>query len=180
MTKKKQNEQHPNTTSFHGPVYGPVHTGNGSIHIEQLRYDTGTNSLSDLRTEVVTRFDATSYHTVNAIIERLSIERVQELGEVIKALEAQHLSQQEMMDLLTEIGQAILEAREHEILPGTGRDIVELTQAIDGPNLEAAHKLKLSIPIIPYLLDYETELGLNSKIDLEKAWNWLRSRLQRS
>lgn len=46
----------------------------------------------------------------------------------------------------------------------------QLSKMIDAPALDVKHKLKLTLPIIPFLLDYEGEIELNSRLNLERAW----------
>jgi hypothetical protein len=180
MTRKKQGERGHSTTSFQGSVCGPVHTGTGDIRVEHLSYGTEGDISSDLRAELTARIDATSYRTVNTIIGQLGTERAQELNRVIEALEEQRLSHQEMMNLLGKVRAAVLEAQRFNLLPGPEHDTARVVQMIDAPNLDVTHKLKLSIPVVPFLLDYEAEIGLSSGMDLEKAWNWLTDRLRHS
>ena len=180
MTRKKRGEKNHSTTSFQGSVYGPVHTGSGNIRVEQLSYGAEGDVSSDLRAQLVAHIDATSYRTVNTIIEQLGTRRVQELDKVIEALEEQRLSHQEMMNLLGKVRAAVLEAQQCKLLPGPEQDAARVVEMIDAPSLDVTHKLKLSLPIIPFLLDYEAEIGLSSGMDLEKAWNRLTDQLRHS
>ena len=48
---------------------------------------------------------------------------------------------------------------------------------MDTPALGVAHKLKLTVPIIPFSLGYEGEIQLGSRMNLEMAWEWLKQKL---
>ena len=59
-------------------------------------------------------------------------------------------------------------------------DQAEIKEAINDPSIDTTHKLKLSIPIIPLLLDYETELELEAGFNLKALWQQLKNRFQKS
>ena len=44
------------------------------------------------------------------------------------------------------------------------------------PEIDAKHALKVSIPIIPFILAYEGELGLGTGIKLKEVWKNLKSK----
>ena len=48
--------------------------------------------------------------------------------------------------------------------------INSLSKAWKSPDVSAGGKLKLSVPIIPKLLTYETELSISVKESLKKIW----------
>ena len=176
---KNGDRQPDHVTTFQGPVIGPVHTGSGDIRIGRLSYGTSADALEAVRDELVTRIDAASYCVVSAIVGKLSQDRIEELDEVVRALEEQRLSQREMMDLLSLAHTALLEARQRKLVPGTSQAVSELVEMVEAPHLDVAHKLKLTVPIIPLLLDYEAEVQLGSRLNLETAWEWLRKKSRR-
>jgi len=52
-----------------------------------------------------------------------------------------------------------------------------LSEMVDDPKLDVSHKLKVSIPIIPLILTYETEVGLKSGLNLKAAWQRLKAKV---
>jgi len=58
-------------------------------------------------------------------------------------------------------------------------EIENLSDVVDAPKLDASHKLKITIPIIPFILSYEGEMGLKSGMNLESAWQRLLSKVGR-
>jgi len=179
MSKAKQ-EKSKNLTSFHGPVYGPVHTGEGDIQIEQLNYKNNTDErfLAALRLELLQHMDVASDHMAKAILDQLSKERLLELNQIYAALEVQHIANQEMIEILSRLNSSIAETTPNKVFPNSTFNTEKITEIIDAPDLSVSHKLKLSIPIIPFLLDYEADIGVNSKMDLQMMWDWLTKKLQ--
>ncbi|MEA5470353.1 hypothetical protein [Spirulina sp. 06S082] len=48
-----------------------------------------------------------------------------------------------------------------------------IDKVLKNPELDAKHKLKVVIPIIPFVLEYEGELELGTGFDLKSAWKKL-------
>jgi len=164
-------------TSFHGPVYGPVHTGSGDIHVEQSAYATDEESLARLRAGLIASVDVTRYPALAFIIARLKAGQIREVGELLAALEKTQLSQSEIARFLTTLSPALAEAREKGVLPA---DTPDITDASAWPDLAPAHRLKLALPLISFLLGYEGELHLENRVNLEMAWAWLKEKLGRA
>ncbi len=55
-------------------------------------------------------------------------------------------------------------------LPLSGTEAKKLPQVWNSPDVNAAGKLKLSVPLIPAILTYETELSLSIKQSLSALW----------
>ena len=89
----------------------------------------------------------------------------------LDALDAATWTRDELTAWLAPVSAALLEVRTRAALP------IAVTQAADlveAPGLDVKHKLKLSIPLIPFLLDYEGELEFDAKMNLENAWQALK------
>lgn len=162
-------------THFHGEVKGPVHTGSGDIRIDQLTYGADEQALAQLQADLIARLDAAQYQVVTVIVTRLRAAQVQELQVLLAGLEQIQLTQQETAHWLTTVRPALAEAGEKGVLPVSGA-----TDIVDAPGLGVAHKLKLTLPIIPFLLGYEGEVQLASRMNLEMAWEWMKKKLGRS
>ncbi|PIY47541.1 MAG: hypothetical protein COZ05_04675 [Armatimonadetes bacterium CG_4_10_14_3_um_filter_59_10] len=177
MTKDKH-EKIQNTTSIHGPIYGSVHTGSGDIHIRQTNYGADENSLAMLRSELLQRLDSNSGLLVNELLEQLSSERLLEIKQLYDVIETHNVADQEIKDFLSQLHTLIVSVNHQKATSDSIPDTQKIINLVDSPNLSASHKLKLSIPIIPYLLDYETEMEVSGKMDLKKMWGWLMNKLQ--
>jgi hypothetical protein len=76
--------------------------------------------------------------------------------------------------MLTEARQMMKASQEKELdLP---EENVIIAEIINSPEIDAKHALKVSIPIIPFILAYEGELGLGTGINLKEAWKGLKSK----
>lgn len=93
--------------------------------------------------------------------------------QIIAAIEAQHISAQEAQTTLLEL-RAILtniDKQRPEIQNALERLTDDrLTQA------EAREVLKLTVPIIPFVLSYEHELELGQRTSLQRIWGFLRGK----
>lgn len=54
--------------------------------------------------------------------------------------------------------------------------LAQVAPVIQEPTADIKQKLKLSIPLIPFLLSFETELNLNIAANLTAAWERLKER----
>jgi hypothetical protein len=60
----------------------------------------------------------------------------------------------------------------------TSEEVEHLSEVADAPKLDAKHKLKITVPIIPYLLSYEGEVELKSGLNLEAVWKRLVAKVR--
>jgi len=127
-------------------------------------------------TTVLTRFDLSEQRIVGPILTRLDAQHAAEVAVLLDALDAATWTRDELTAWLAPVSAALLEVRTRAALP------IAVTQAADlveAPGLDVKHKLKLSIPLIPFLLDYEGELEFDAKMNLENAWQALKRLLTR-
>jgi hypothetical protein len=112
---------------------------------------------------------------IAVITERLNQVQIGTISSVLEALEADRVSEFETQQLLEGTQQmlAVLNQR-NIVLPGQQ----EVTEVIKAPELDAKHKLKVTVPIIPLLLEYEGELELGTGINLKAAWQNLLVRFR--
>jgi hypothetical protein len=94
-------------------------------------------------------------------------------------IETYSVPENELQETLSAIQQALLEIRQ------TGLNDLQLlseaknlSEMVDDPKLDVNHKLKVSVPIIPLILSYETEVGLKSGLNLKAAWQRLKARVR--
>ena len=50
-------------------------------------------------------------------------------------------------------------------------------EVVDDPKIDVKHRLKVAVPIIPAILKYEGIIALESGVNLEKAWKWLKKKM---
>ncbi len=129
--------------------------------------------LSNLRIAVLNRFDTTERTIISTIVDRLDQEELVMTQEVLDAIKAGQVPEDELREVLTSVQQELAEIKQrgNELPDSTLNSIAErLAEVIEEPKLDVNHKLKLSIPIIPLLLSYEWEVGLKRETHLKNVW----------
>ena len=135
------------------------------------------DSQVTLHQALMSHFSTREQTLILPITEQLKEPQLIEMQAVLEAVDANQISEPEIQKLLTETRQLLTVMREHNLaLPGTNNAVIEM---INGPSLDAKHALKISVPIIPFILSYEGELGLGAGFKLKESWESLKKRLQR-
>jgi len=138
--------------------------------------------LSGLHQAVLARFDASEQTIIATVIERLDQGQLATVQTVLNAIEAGLVPIGELEETLVAVQHTLSEIEQQGIaLPDsilTSEEFEHLSEVVDAPKLDAKHKLKVTVPIIPYLLSYEGEVELKSGLDLEGAWKRLVGRVR--
>ncbi|MFB2980828.1 hypothetical protein [Microseira sp. BLCC-F43] len=127
------------------------------------------SSYVELRRTLLARYAATERSIVAAIAKQLNQNQLVTVQAMLDALETNRISEAEIQQLLAGIQEmlAVVEAKKLALPPA-------VAEVINHPAFDAKHKLKVSIPIIPFLLDYEGELELAAGFNLKAAWErWI-------
>jgi hypothetical protein len=125
--------------------------------------------LDHTRSALLERYDASQRLAIAAIAQKLDQRQVAVTQTLLNGLEANQLSESDIQDVWALLEKRIL------ALPSAQSPIAEI---IKDPELDAKHKLKVSIPIIPFVLDYEGEVELGSGFNISTAWEWVKTRLK--
>lgn len=127
-------------------------------------------NINHLRKGLLDRYEASEHHIIAVITERLDQAQIGTVSSVLEALEADKVSEFETQQLLEGTQQMLTVLNQRNIvLPGQQ----EVTEVIKAPELDAKHKLRVTLPIIPLILEYEGELELGTGINLKAAWQKL-------
>ena len=62
--------------------------------------------------------------------------------------------------------------------PTLASEVERLSEVVEAPKLDVKHKLKITAPIIPFILSYEGEVELRSGLNLEVAWQRLVTKVR--
>ncbi|NQE52764.1 hypothetical protein C5S29_04155 [ANME-1 cluster archaeon GoMg3.2] len=136
------------------------------------------DDLKDLRKTLLARFDASEQVIISAIVQRLDQNQLATVQSILDEIEIHSVPENELQETLSALQQALLEIRQTEIglydsqLMSETKDLLEM---VNDPKLDVNHKLKVSVPIIPLILSYETEIGLKSGLNLKAAWQRLKA-----
>lgn len=102
------------------------------------------------------------------VMQQLNSFELVQVESCLRAVENNQISERETQLVLTEMRNLVAAIKSHNgDLPENERAILN---AIESPKIETKHALKLSIPIIPFILSYEGDLGVGAGVDLKKLW----------
>lgn len=131
--------------------------------------------LDNLRAVLLKRFEESERSIVSRILERLDEDQVRDLSEVVAFVDDAGLGPRLLEEFSATAKEVVAEAvRRRRSLPDASlrREVSNLRNAVNDPNLDVRHKIKLSVPIIPLLLSYNVEFELKSGLNLTRAWDW--------
>jgi molybdopterin converting factor small subunit len=142
----------------------------------QRRLEEIEDNLKELRKTLLARFDASEQVIISAIVQQLDLNQLATVQSILGEIETHSVPENELQETLSAIQQALLEIRQTGLydsqMVSEAKDISEM---VDDPKLDVTHKLKVSVPIIPLILTYETEVELKSGLNLEAAWQRLKA-----
>lgn len=122
------------------------------------------------------RFDETarSLHTV--IVARLDAQEARLTDEIVAVLESGAVAADELDRHLAVIERAVGQARSTD--PVIQQAVVQAQELLSAPNLDTLHRLKVTLPLLPFFLSYEGEMELGQGLNLEMLWEkmkgWVR------
>jgi hypothetical protein len=132
-------------------------------------------NINHLRQGLLARYSASEKNIIYAITERLDESQVTTISALLDAIEANQVSDAEMQNILPSIQEGLIILQQRGVtLPVSQEEIV---QVINAPQMDFKHRLKVAVPIIPFILDYEGELELGTGINLKEALKQFRARL---
>jgi hypothetical protein len=134
------------------------------------------DDLSHLRQALLGRYTDSERAIVAAIAEQLNQAQMDTVQAVMVALDRQQISKAETQQLLEATRTLIAMLSKQQRIAPQQREIAE---ALETPELETTHKLRLTVPLIPLLLDYEGELELSSEINLRAVWQQLVAKIKK-
>jgi hypothetical protein len=137
------------------------------------------DDLKDLLKTLLARFDTSDQVIISAIVQRLDQNQLATVQSILDEIETHRVPENELQETLSALQQALLEIREMRLNDlQLATEAKSLSEVVDDPKLDVTHKLKVSIPIIPLILTYETEVELKSELNLKAAWQRLKVRVR--
>ncbi len=127
-------------------------------------------NLDQMRQDLLLRYNTTEQAMIKAVAQQLARNQLVLTQNLLDALEGNQVSEQQMQQML-----ALLE-EQVPTLPPSQAAVAEIIKA---PELDAKHKLKVTLPLVPFLVDYEGELELGSGFNIKSAWEQLLTKLRR-
>ena len=132
-------------------------------------------NINHLRQGLLAHYEAGEKNIISAITYQLNESQINTISALLDAIEANKVSDAEMQNILPSIQEGLSILQQRGItLTGSQEEIV---QVINAPQMDFKHRLKVAVPIIPFILDYEGELELGTGINLKEALKQFRARL---
>ena len=120
---------------------------------------------------LLNRYQASEQAILKVIIEQLNQTQLAFTENMLNAVAANQVSESEMLQML-----AVLETRIPSLPPSSQAEIAEI---IKSPELDARHKITVTLPIVPFLINYEGELELGTGFNIKSAWELVMQKLGR-
>lgn len=133
--------------------------------------------INALGRALLERYDAGEQKILGGIIEKITESQAQTVTEILEASDSDRVSNEETDATIKAVQQSLarIEAQGKIVVP----EQKKLVEAVNAPQMNVKHKLKMTVPIVPYLLNYETELELGSGLNLEGVWNNLKNKFSK-
>jgi len=125
---------------------------------------------------VLAHFTTEEMAIIEPIARHLKEAQVVEVESVLAAIESNQVSEEEIKLVVAQLKQAMASMREKDFALPSGNEAV--IEALNYPTLDTKHALKVSIPIIPFILSYEGELGLGAGVKIREAWECWKTKLR--
>ncbi|MBN3881958.1 MAG: hypothetical protein HWQ44_02950 [Nostoc sp. JL34] len=133
-------------------------------------------NINHLRKGLLDRYNAGEQNIIAAITEQLDQSQMFMISTVLDAIETDQVTEREMQLIFQGIQQSITKLQQNgNALPASQAALAEI---INAPGLDFKHRLKVGIPLIPFILDYEGELELGTGINLKAALQALMMRFK--
>lgn len=148
---------------------------NVAIQLEQINNKLNTlyagqraiyGNLNDLRRRLLAHYNAGEQRIISAITAQMDQTQLDTISVVLQAIDSGKVSDLEVQQILDSTQQMLAMLNQGNILTSDQQEIIEV---IKSPAIDAKHRLKVTIPLIPLILGYEGEVDLGTGINLKAA-----------
>jgi hypothetical protein len=141
------------------------------IENQLQQIDAKLNIVLINQDSLLIRYQASEQAILRVFIEQLNQTQLAFTENMLNAVAANQVSESEMLQML-----AVLESRIPS-LPSSSQ--AEIAEIIKSPELDARHKITVTLPIVPFLINYEGELELGTGFNIKSAWEFIIKKLGR-
>ncbi|NET72242.1 MAG: GUN4 domain-containing protein [Sphaerospermopsis sp. SIO1G2] len=127
--------------------------------------------LKGTREELLKRYDFTEQHIISNITQEFNESQIALARKLVYAIEANKVSEPEMQQMLASVEKRLPSLPPAQVQP--------VTEILTNPEVAVRHKLKLALPIIPMLLDWETEFEIGNGVKPKILWEQIIAKLGR-
>jgi len=141
------------------------------IENQLQQIDAKLNIVLINQDSLLIRYQVSEQAILRVFIEQLNQTQLAFTENMLNAVAANQVSESEMLQML-----AVLESRIPS-LPSSSQ--AEIAEIIKSPELDARHKITVTLPIVPFLINYEGELELGTGFNIKSAWEFIIKKLGR-
>ena len=138
------------------------------IENQLQQIDAKLNIVLINQDSLLIRYQASEQAILRVFIEQLNQTQLAFTENMLNAVAANQVSKSEML--------AVLESRIPS-LPANSK--AEIAEIIKSPELDTRHKITVTLPIVPFLINYEGELELGTGFNIKSAWEFVIKKLGR-
>jgi hypothetical protein len=136
------------------------------IEIIDNKIDLLLDNQSQLNQVLLSYFDQQEQILLLPFTEKLDESQLLQISASLEAVDKDKFSKDDIDSVLLEIRNTLKYMnRQNPLLPESSK---ALWGIIDDPKIDAKHSLKVTIPIIPFILNYEAELALGTNSNLRE------------
>ena len=141
------------------------------IENQLQQIDAKLNIVLINQDSLLLRYQVSEQAILRVFIEQLNQTQLAFTENMLNAVAANQVSESEMLQML-----AVLQSRIPS-LPSSSQ--AEIAEIIKSPELDARHKITVTLPIVPFLINYEGELELGTGFNIKSAWEFIIKKLGR-
>ena len=141
------------------------------IENQLQQIDAKLNIVLIKQDSLLIRYQVSEQAILRVFIEQLNQTQLAFTENMLNAVAANQVSESEMLEML-----AVLESRIPS-LPSSSQ--AEIAEIIKSPELDTRHKITVTLPIVPFLINYEGELELGTGFNIKSAWEFIIKKLGR-
>ena len=141
------------------------------IENQLQQIDAKLNIVLINQDSLLLRYQVSEQAILRVFIEQLNQTQLAFTENMLNAVAANQVSESEMLEML-----AVLESRIPS-LPSSSQ--AEIAEIIKSPELDTRHKITVTLPIVPFLINYEGELELGTGFNIKSAWEFIIKKLGR-
>jgi hypothetical protein len=141
------------------------------IENQLQQIDAKLNIVLINQDSLLLRYQVSEQAILRVFIEQLNQTQLAFTENMLNAVAANQVSESEMLQML-----AVLQSRIPS-LPASSQ--AEFAEIIKSPELDARHKITVTLPIVPFLINYEGELELGTGFNIKSAWEFVIKKLGR-
>lgn len=126
--------------------------------------------LTQMQQTLLLHYDETERSLIASVVQELDDHQLSLIKVLLDAVESHQFVDSDIEEMW-----AVLEER----LPELPSNQAAVANWVRAPGLDARHRVKVALPIVPFLVDYEAEFELNGGLDFKGLWEAMKAKLRK-